>query len=157
MHMNIKNKNVIKFFPVLVIVLLITIFSGCTTSIARTKLYDGVTSSQLSYNSSEVGTHWIRPQELTYKPLEIVNYETKISLSRNYYIQEAVIFGYPQPGKEASPFITRAISEAIIKFHADGFLISTYSIEYVDDYNDTARVLIHGSPLELVNLGEVET
>lgn len=145
-----------KILTVLAVLLVVFAFSGCTTPITKTRLYDGVNSAQISYDSQESGTHWIRPQELTYRPLEIVDYETEISLSRHYYIQEAVIFGYPQPGEEASPFITRAISEAIIKHKADGFLLSTYSIEYIDDNTDTALVLIHGRPLELVNLGEVE-
>jgi hypothetical protein len=141
---------------ILVVVILVSVLSGCTTPISRTRLYDGVTSAQIMYESNEAGTHWIRPQELTYRPQALVKYETKISLSRHHYIHEAVIFGYPNPGKEASPFVTRAISEAMIKYNADGFLLSTYNIEYIDDYNDTAHVLIHGRPLELVNLGEVE-
>lgn len=149
------KQNVMKFFLLLIVVILITVLSGCTTSIARTKLYTGVSSAQMSYTAVEAGTHWIRPQELTYEPREVVDFETQISLSSNNYIQEAVIFGYPQPGKAANPFITRAISEAIVKYRADGFLVTTYSIEHKDDYNDSAHVSIHGRPLELVDLGEV--
>ncbi|NCB03323.1 MAG: hypothetical protein EOM67_14390 [Spirochaetia bacterium] len=121
-----------------------------------TKLYSGVSSAESSYNGSETGRHWVRPQELTYKPLDIVDYETKVTISKDS-IEEAVIFGYPPTGMKASPFVIQAISEAIIKSGADGFLLSTYKIKRIYNYaEDSAVVTIHGRPLKLVNLGEVD-
>lgn len=155
--MKTKNPKTLKVIAVLLVGIFALVTSSCTTRIpSETHLYSGVSSAQASYNPSEAGRHWVRPQEITYRPLDIVDYTIEVYLS-DISIQEAVIFGYPQAGQAASPYVIQAISEAIIESGADGFLLSTYTIESVgSNGKDTAIVSIHGRPLKLVNLGEVK-
>lgn len=155
--MKTKNQKAINGIAVLIVMMISLAASSCATQFpSETNLYSGVSSAQASYNSSEAGRHWVRPQEITYRPLDIVDYTIEVYLSE-ISIQEAVIFGYPQTGQAASPYVIQAISEAIIESGADGFLLSTYTIESVDSSGkNTAKVSIHGRPLKLVSLGEVK-
>lgn len=146
-----------KVIAVLTVIMLSLLTSGCATQFpTETDLYSGVTSAQATYHSNEAGRHWVRPQEITYRPLDIVDYTIEVYLSE-ITIQEAVIFGYPLTGQVASPYVIQAISEAIIKSGADGFLLSTYTIKNAErNGKKIATVSLHGRPLKLVSLGEVK-
>lgn len=164
--MKTKKHNTTKaFFIIAMIIMLSFTVTGCATSeygyatsepCNENRVLTGVSNVETTDSSVEIGRHWVRPQELTYKPLDIIDYETIITIT-DLKTQDAVIFGYPKLSEEAGPFVTRAISQAIIETGADGFLLSAFTIEQLEHCNgNTAKVKIHGRPLQMVHLGEVD-
>lgn len=128
-------------------------FAGCATT---TTALSGTAAGTGSYDGRESGRHWIRPQELTYEIGEPLQYNTTINL-RETGLQETVVFGYPQPGRRANPYVSKALAEAVAHHGIDGFFLTTYSIERTTDQAtiNTAEVTVVGRPLKLVSLGEV--
>ena len=134
---------------------------GCSTTASETQLYAGATGYQATYDGTEPGRHWIRPHEFTYEPSDLVTYETLVSLTDSA-VREAVMFGYPEPGKQANPFVVLAVAKAVSEHQADGFILNSYTIDRntkIDTdrtrASDTAMVTVQGRFMKLASLGEV--
>ena len=80
------------------------------------------------YDAEEAGRHWVRPREITYEMGEAFDYVFEINVKDNE-IGEAVVFGYPQPGKQANKYVSLAAAKAVAATEADGIYITNYTVD----------------------------
>ncbi len=126
----------------------LTLF-GCQT------IHDsGTAGAVASFEAAESGRNWVRPREVTYEIGAIQSFTEQIDLETNQ-LRETRVFGYPQPGQAANPYVSVAAAHAVAELQADGIFITNYTVVR-DSRGQAASVTLQGRPLTLVDLGVVD-
>lgn len=122
---------------------------GCQT------IHDsGTAGAVASFEAEESGRNWVRPREVTYEIGAVQSFTEEIDVETDQ-LRETRVFGYPQPGQAANPYVSIAAARAVAALEADGILITNYSVRR-DSRGKTASVTLQGRPLTLVDLGAVD-
>lgn len=122
---------------------------GCQT------IHDSGTAGALaSFEAEEAGRNWVRPREVTYEIGEVQSFTEEIDVDSNQ-LRETRVFGYPQPGQAANPYVALTAARAVAELQADGILITNYTVTR-DSGGGTASVTVQGRPLTLLDLGVVD-
>jgi len=122
---------------------------GCQT------IHDsGSAGAVASFEAEESGRNWVRPREITYEIGAVQSFSEEFDLEANQ-LRETRVFGYPQPGQAANPYVSLAAARAVAELEADGILITNYTVTH-DSRGRTAAVTLQGRPLRLVDLGVVD-